>query len=271
MTLEDPVEYPMTRIRQTSVNESVKLGFANGVRSLLRQDPDIILVGEIRDADTAAMTFRAAMTGHQVYSTLHTSSAVGAIARLRDIGVAPGVLAGNIIGIVAQRLVRRLCPACRSPVASGASRGGGRGPERRRGWRWEPVRTAKREPMRKRRDSGRGQDQPGRWERERKHERPGTRERARVRNRTRRRRRVCLPFVRSGAPDVAIKGTAAGSRSPKSCASMRRSTIWWHAARPRASCSKRRNGRDSSLSPRTRCAGSPTARRRSRRWRGSWT
>ena len=125
MTLEDPVEYPMTRIRQTSVNESVKLGFANGVRSLLRQDPDIILVGEIRDADTAAMTFRAAMTGHQVYSTLHTSSAVGAIARLRDIGVAPGVLAGNIIGIVAQRLVRRLCPACRSPVASGASRGGG--------------------------------------------------------------------------------------------------------------------------------------------------
>ena len=116
MTLEDPVEYPMARIRQTSVNEAVKLDFANGVRSLLRQDPDVILVGEIRDADTAAMTFRAAMTGHQVYSTLHTNSAVGAIPRLLDVGVAPGVLAGNIIGIVAQRLVRRLCPACREPA-----------------------------------------------------------------------------------------------------------------------------------------------------------
>ena len=131
MTLEDPVEYPMTRIRQTSVNEAVKLDFANGVRSLMRQDPDIILVGEVRDADTAAMTFRAAMTGHQVYSTLHTNSAVGAIPRLLDIGVAPGVLAGNIIGIVAQRLVRRLCPACRAPsaTASPAGTGGGGGPE----------------------------------------------------------------------------------------------------------------------------------------------
>ena len=118
MTLEDPVEYPMTRIRQTSVNEAVKLNFANGVRSLMRQDPDIILVGEIRDADTASMTFRAAMTGHQVYSTLHTNSAVGAIPRLLDIGVAPGVLAGNIIGIVAQRLVRRLCPECREPATA---------------------------------------------------------------------------------------------------------------------------------------------------------
>ena len=128
MTLEDPVEYPMARIRQTSVNEAVKLDFANGVRSLMRQDPDIILVGEIRDADTAAMTFRAAMTGHQVYSTLHTNSAVGAIPRLLDIGVAPGVLAGNIIGIVAQRLVRRLCPECREPAPSpdgtGAEAGG---------------------------------------------------------------------------------------------------------------------------------------------------
>ena len=120
MTLEDPVEYPMARIRQTSVNEAVKLDFANGVRSLMRQDPDIILVGEIRDPDTAAMTFRAAMTGHQVYATLHTNSAVGAVPRLLDIGVAPGVLAGNIIGIVAQRLVRRLCPECREPTGSPA-------------------------------------------------------------------------------------------------------------------------------------------------------
>ena len=121
MTLEDPVEYPMSRIRQTSVNEAVKLDFANGVRSLMRQDPDIILVGEIRDADTAAMAFRAAMTGHQVYSTLHTNSAVGAIPRLLDIEVSPGVLAGNIIGIVAQRLVRRLCPECRKPAAAMAA------------------------------------------------------------------------------------------------------------------------------------------------------
>ena len=127
MTLEDPVEYPMTRIRQTSVNEAVKLDFANGVRSLMRQDPDIILVGEIRDAETAAMAFRAAMTGHQVYSTLHTNSAVGAIPRLLDIGVAPGLLAGNIIGIVAQRLVRRLCPECRAPAAPPAGAFAGEG------------------------------------------------------------------------------------------------------------------------------------------------
>ena len=120
MTLEDPIEYPMGRIRQTSVNEAVKLDFANGVRSLMRQDPDILLVGEVRDADTAAMTFRAAMTGHQVYSTLHSNSAVGAIPRLLDIGASPGVLAGNIIGIVAQRLVRRLCPECREPVSGAA-------------------------------------------------------------------------------------------------------------------------------------------------------
>ncbi len=116
MTLEDPVEYPMSRIRQTSINESIKFGFADGVRSLMRQDPDIILVGEIRDTDTATMAFRAAMTGHQVYSTLHSSSALAAIPRLRDIGVSAGAMAGNIIGIVAQRLVRRLCPSCRVPA-----------------------------------------------------------------------------------------------------------------------------------------------------------
>ncbi len=113
MTLEDPVEYPFPMIRQTSLGEAVKLDFATGIRSLMRQDPDIILVGEIRDEQTAEMAFRAAMTGHQVYSTLHTNSALGAIPRLLDIGLKPGILAGNIIGIVAQRLVRRLCPNCR--------------------------------------------------------------------------------------------------------------------------------------------------------------
>jgi type II secretory ATPase GspE/PulE/Tfp pilus assembly ATPase PilB-like protein len=113
MTLEDPVEYPMTLIRQTSVAEAAKLDFANGIRAMMRQDPDVILVGEIRDRETAEMAFRAAMTGHQVYSTLHTNSAVGAFPRLLDIGILPDILAGNIIGILAQRLVRRLCRTCR--------------------------------------------------------------------------------------------------------------------------------------------------------------
>lgn len=120
MTLEDPVEYPMSMIRQTSVAESAKLDFANGIRSMMRQDPDVILVGEIRDADTAEMAFRAAMTGHQVYSTLHTNSAIGAIPRLLDIGVLPDIMSGNIIGIVAQRLVRKLCVHCRKPYPAEA-------------------------------------------------------------------------------------------------------------------------------------------------------
>lgn len=113
MTLEDPVEYPVTMMRQTSVAEVNKVDFANGIRSIMRQDPDIILVGEIRDADTATMAFRAAMTGHQVFSTLHTNSALGTFPRLADIGVSPDIMAGNIIGVVAQRLVRVLCPHCK--------------------------------------------------------------------------------------------------------------------------------------------------------------
>jgi len=113
MTLEDPVEYPMAMIRQTAVSDTAKLDFANGVRAMLRQDPDIILVGEVRDADTAGMAFRAAMTGHQVYSTLHTNTAIGAIPRLLDLGISPEIMTGNLIGIVAQRLVRKLCPHCR--------------------------------------------------------------------------------------------------------------------------------------------------------------
>ena len=117
MTLEDPVEYPMAMIRQTSLNEAAKLDFANGIRSMMRQDPDIILVGEIRDEETAEMALRAAMTGHQVFSTLHTNSALGAIPRLIDIGVKPQIMAGNIIGIVAQRLVRRLCRNCKQAYA----------------------------------------------------------------------------------------------------------------------------------------------------------
>jgi type II secretory ATPase GspE/PulE/Tfp pilus assembly ATPase PilB-like protein len=113
MTLEDPVEYPMELIRQTSVNDAVRLDFATGIRALMRQDPDVILVGEIRDEDTAEMAFRAAMTGHQVFSTLHTNSAVGALPRLVDIGVSTEVMAGNIIGVLGQRLVRKLCVHCK--------------------------------------------------------------------------------------------------------------------------------------------------------------
>lgn len=113
MTLEDPVEYPMSMIRQTSINEEIGMTFATGVKALLRQDPDIILIGEIRDAETAEMALRAAMTGHQVFATLHTNSAIGAIPRLLDIGMSRSIMSGNIIGIVAQRLVRRLCPACK--------------------------------------------------------------------------------------------------------------------------------------------------------------
>jgi type II secretory ATPase GspE/PulE/Tfp pilus assembly ATPase PilB-like protein len=117
MTLEDPVEFPLALMRQTSVNEVARMDFANGIRSIMRQDPDIILVGEIRDRETAEMAFRAAMTGHQVFTTLHTNSALGAFPRLLDIGIQPDIMAGNITGVIAQRLVRTLCPQCRRSCA----------------------------------------------------------------------------------------------------------------------------------------------------------
>ena len=115
MTLEDPVEYQMPLIRQTQIREASGLNFANGVRALLRQDPDVVLIGEIRDHDTALMAMRAAMTGHKVFSTLHTNDAIGAIARLVDLGVESGILAGNIIACIGQRLARRLCTECKEP------------------------------------------------------------------------------------------------------------------------------------------------------------
>ena len=118
MTLEDPVEYPVDMIRQTSINEVARMDFANGIRSMMRQDPDIILVGEVRDEDTAEMAFRAAMTGHQVLTTLHTNSAIGAIPRLLDIGVLPDIMTGNIIGIISQRLIRLLCVHCKKETMS---------------------------------------------------------------------------------------------------------------------------------------------------------
>jgi type IV pilus assembly protein PilB len=120
MTMEDPVEYPMAMIRQTSVNEAISMGFGEGIRSMMRQDPDIILVGEIRDRVTAEMAFRAAMTGHQVFSTLHTNSAIGSIPRLLDIGIIPDLIAGNLIGVISQRLIRKLCVHCKKPAEATA-------------------------------------------------------------------------------------------------------------------------------------------------------
>ena len=114
MTLEDPIEYPMHMIRQSTVSEAYKMDWSSGIKSMLRQDPDIILIGEVRDNETADMALRAAMTGHQVLTTLHTNSAIGIIPRLLDMGVLPDILAGNVIGVIAQRLVRMLCTYCKT-------------------------------------------------------------------------------------------------------------------------------------------------------------
>jgi general secretion pathway protein E/type IV pilus assembly protein PilB len=114
MTLEDPVEYPHMLMRQTSVNEANKVDFVSGIRSILRQDPDIILVGEVRDEPTAAMAIRAAMTGHLVMTTLHTNNAIAAFSRLTDFGVSPQMMAGSLVGVIAQRLLRRLCNHCKT-------------------------------------------------------------------------------------------------------------------------------------------------------------
>ena len=113
-TMEDPVEYSLPMIRQTPVREGV-LEFADGLRAMMRQDPDIIFLGEIRDPVTAEMALKAAMTGHQVYTTLHTNDSFGAIPRLLDLGLKPGMVAGNIISVFAQRLVRKVCKECRVP------------------------------------------------------------------------------------------------------------------------------------------------------------
>lgn len=113
MTVEDPIEYELEGIAQTQVNHRTEMNFARGLRAILRQDPDVIMVGEIRDRETAEVAVRASMTGHLVLSTLHTNSAVGSITRLIDIGVERYLLAPMVVGLVAQRLVRRLCSQCR--------------------------------------------------------------------------------------------------------------------------------------------------------------
>ena len=113
ITIEDPIEYQLPGINQTQINEKIKLTFASALRSILRQDPDVILVGEIRDQETARIAMQAAQTGHLVLSTLHTDDAPSAVTRLTDIGVEPFVIASATLGVVAQRLVRRLCGNCR--------------------------------------------------------------------------------------------------------------------------------------------------------------
>ncbi|MBI4667065.1 MAG: Flp pilus assembly complex ATPase component TadA [Nitrospinae bacterium] len=115
-TLEDPIEYQLPIIRQTQVNADIGMTFASGLRALLRQDPDVIMVGEIRDQETAELAVRAALTGHLVLSTLHTNDAVGAIPRLVDMGVEPFLLAASLSCILGQRLVRKICPACKELV-----------------------------------------------------------------------------------------------------------------------------------------------------------
>ncbi len=114
VTVEDPVEYRLAGINQVAVNEKAGLTFANGLRSILRQDPDIMMIGEIRDLDTAATAIHAALTGHLVFSTLHTNNAAGAVVRLIDMGIEPFLVASALRGVVAQRLVRRICPHCKT-------------------------------------------------------------------------------------------------------------------------------------------------------------
>ncbi|MEO0984577.1 MAG: GspE/PulE family protein [Cyanobacteria bacterium J06639_14] len=115
VTVEDPVEYVLPRITQTQVNEAAGMTFAAGIRAILRQDPDIVMVGEVRDPETAETAVRAALTGHLVFTTLHTNDAIGAIPRLKDIGPDPGLVSDALLGVIAQRLVRRICPHCSEP------------------------------------------------------------------------------------------------------------------------------------------------------------
>jgi len=121
LTVEDPVEYAIDGVGQTQVNPKVGLTFAAGLRAILRQDPDVVMVGEIRDRETAEIAVQASLTGHLVLSTVHTNDAIGAITRMRDMKVEPFLLASTLRGVIAQRLVRRLCPTCRRPVQAQGS------------------------------------------------------------------------------------------------------------------------------------------------------
>jgi general secretion pathway protein E len=124
LTVEDPVEYELTGIGQTQVNAKIELTFAKALRAILRQDPDVIMIGEIRDFETAQIAIQASLTGHLVLATLHTNDAPSAVTRLTDMGVEPFLLSSSLLGVLAQRLVRKLCSHCKRQDASG---------------RWHPV------------------------------------------------------------------------------------------------------------------------------------
>ncbi len=121
LTIEDPIEYMLPGVGQTQVNTKVDMTFARGLRAILRQDPDVVMVGEIRDLETAEIAVQASLTGHLVLSTLHTNTAIGAVTRLQDMGVEPFLLSSSLLGVMAQRLVRLLCKACKQPVEAGAA------------------------------------------------------------------------------------------------------------------------------------------------------
>jgi general secretion pathway protein E len=118
LTVEDPIEYYIDGIGQSQVNTKVDMTFARGLRAILRQDPDVVMVGEIRDLETAEIAVQASLTGHMVLSTLHTNTAIGAVTRLRDMGVEPFLLSSSVVGVLAQRLVRRLCDDCKEPYTA---------------------------------------------------------------------------------------------------------------------------------------------------------
>ena len=120
LTVEDPIEFDIDGIGQTQVNPKVEMTFARGLRAILRQDPDVVMVGEIRDLETAQIAVQASLTGHLVLSTLHTNTAVGSITRLRDMGIEPFLISSSLLGILAQRLVRVLCPKCKKPYVASA-------------------------------------------------------------------------------------------------------------------------------------------------------
>ena len=121
MTVEDPIEYYLDGVGQTQVNTKVEMTFARGLRAILRQDPDVVMVGEIRDLETAQIAVQASLTGHLVLSTLHTNSAVGAVTRLRDMGVEPFLLSSSLVGVLAQRLVRLLCTQCKRAYSANSA------------------------------------------------------------------------------------------------------------------------------------------------------
>jgi type IV pilus assembly protein PilB len=121
MTIEDPVEYVFPAINHMQINSQAEVTFATGLKSILRQDPDVILVGEVRDAETARIAVQSALTGHMVMSSLHATDSAAALVRLLDMGIEPFLVASSVVGVVAQRLVRRICPSCIAPYTPTAS------------------------------------------------------------------------------------------------------------------------------------------------------